>query len=95
MQADREPHAGAAATPRDTDDRAFRRYNELLRARPPHERLAQAVALSGMVRELAMAGLKERYPHAGAEELRARLAVRLYGRTLARRMFAEIPDDAT
>jgi hypothetical protein len=56
--------------------------------------LAQAAALSQSVRSLAVAGIQERYPHATDEEVRARLAVRLYGREIARRMLGAIPDDA-
>lgn len=79
---------------RDTPPAASRRYYELLRERAPHERLAQAMALTKMTRELAMAGLRSRHPEASAEELRIRLAVRLYGREVARRLFGEIPEDA-
>ena len=79
---------------RDTTEAASRRYHELLRARAPHERLAQAMALSKMARELAMAGLRARHPDASPAELRVRLAVRLYGRHAATRLFGAIPDDA-
>lgn len=80
---------------RDTSEAASRRYHELLRGRAPHERLAQAMALSKMTRELAMAGLRARHPDASAEELRVRLVVRLYGRAAAMRIFGEVPEDAT
>jgi hypothetical protein len=82
------------ATPRDTRPEALRRYVQLLQGQPPHRRLAQAAALSQTIRTLAVAGIKRRHPDATAGEVRARLAVRLYGRDVARRMFATIPEDA-
>lgn len=78
----------------DTDEKSSRRYHELLRALAPHERLAQAVRLTKMVRELAVEGIRSRHPDAGPAELRVRLAVRLYGRDAAQRMFGEVPPDA-
>ncbi|HEY2730789.1 MAG TPA: hypothetical protein VGK52_12685 [Polyangia bacterium] len=83
-----------AAAPRDTGPTALNRYVELLRAQPPDRRLAQAVALTLAVRELAVAGIKQRHPRATRKEIRARLAVRLYGRTIAARLYGPIPEDA-
>lgn len=79
---------------RDTSDSGSRRYHELLRVCAAHERLAQAMALTTMTRELAMAGLRARHPNADASELRVRLTVRLYGRDAATRLFGAVPDDA-
>jgi hypothetical protein len=79
---------------RDTAPTALARYHELLRARTPLERLAQASRLTRSVRELALAGLRRRHPEAAEDELRVRLAVRLYGRELAGRLFRELPPDA-
>ena len=79
---------------RDTKASAEQRYYELLRAQAPHERLAQALRLSESVREIAVLGIRQRHPHASAAELRARLAVRLYGKSAAMRMFRHVPDDA-
>lgn len=78
----------------DTGAKASRRYHELLRSRAPHERLAQALALTKMVRDLAIAGIKSRHPDADDAEIRVRLAVRLYGRDAAEQMFGEVPPDA-
>lgn len=78
----------------DTHGRALDRYHELLRAQAPHERLAQAMALSKMTRELAVEGIRRRFPDADEHELRVRLAVRLYGRESAVRLFGTVPDDA-
>lgn len=66
----------------------------LLRAQAPYERLAQAMALSRMVRDLALEGIRSRFPEASEEELRVRLTVRLYGRDAAMRLFREVPSDA-
>jgi hypothetical protein len=47
-----------------------------------------------MVRELAVAGIRQRHPDAPAAEVRARLTVRMYGREAAKRLFGSIPEDA-
>ena len=52
------------------------------------------MSLTHAVRELATAGLRVRHPDATAEELRVRLAVRLYGRDAGMRLFGAVPDDA-
>jgi hypothetical protein len=79
---------------RDTRSSALDRYHELLRAQAPHQRLAQAVSLTRMVRDLAVAGIRQRHPTASDSEVRARLTVRMYGREAAQRIFGSIPDDA-
>lgn len=79
----------------DTSPQADARYHELLRRMPPEKRLEAAMRLSQAVRELALAGIRARHPGADERELRVRLAVRLYGRDCARRLFGHVPDDAT
>jgi hypothetical protein len=64
----------------DTSEKARRRYYELLRALPVQARAEKLCSLSRAARELAMAGLREQRPDAGAAELRQLLAERLYGR---------------
>jgi hypothetical protein len=78
----------------DTTPRALERYIQLLREQAPHARLEQAAALTRTVRALAIAGIKQRYPAATDQEIRARLAARLYGREVASRFFGPLPDDA-
>lgn len=78
----------------DTSAAADARYHELLRQMPPERRLEAAMRLSDAVRELALAGIRQRHPTAAAAELRVRLMVRLYGRACAERLFAYVPDDA-
>ena len=81
--------------PLDTSPAADERYHELLRRMPPEKRLEAAMRLSVGVRELALAGIRQRFPFASDEELRVRLAVRLYGRASVARAFRDIPPDAT
>jgi hypothetical protein len=78
----------------DTAPPALARYHELLRGQAPHQRLAQAVALTNMARQLAVAGIKHRHPTASDEEIRVRLTVRLYGRDTAERLFGHVTADA-
>ena len=79
---------------RDTSPAADARYHELLRAMPPERRLEAAMKLTQAVRQLALAGIQELFPEASDEELRVRLTVRLYGRTVAERLFVSVPADA-
>lgn len=79
---------------KDTSPEADARYHELLRRMPPERRLEAAMRLSRAVRELALAGIRQRHPAADAQELRVRLTVRLYGRACAQRLFGCVPDDA-
>ena len=79
----------------DTPPAADARYHELLRRMSPERRLEAAVRLSTGVREMALAGIRQRHPQATAQELRIRLTVRLYGRACAERLFGSVPDDAT
>jgi hypothetical protein len=78
----------------DTSPQADARYHELLRRMPPERRLEAAMRLSQAVRELAIAGIRQRHPDADEEEVRVRLAVRMYGRQQVRRLFGAMPDDA-
>lgn len=78
----------------DTSPSADARYHELLRALPPERRLETAMKLSRAVRELAIAGIRQRHPDADEHEVRVRLVVRLYGRAAAERLFGAVPDDA-
>jgi hypothetical protein len=78
----------------DTSEAASRRYKELLRSASPLQRLEQAARLTQAVRELAIAGIRERHPTIQDDEVAVRLAVRLYGRETAARLFGPLPDDA-
>lgn len=78
----------------DTSPHADARYHELLRRMKPEQRLEAAMRLSAAVRELAIASIRNKHPHADAQELRVRLTVRLYGRACAKKLFGIVPDDA-
>lgn len=84
----------SSLVPDDTSPAADARYHELLRAQAPAQRLEQANALSRAVREMAVAGIRQRHPRASDAEVRARLTVRLYGRAVAQRLFGDVPEDA-
>lgn len=79
---------------RDTSPASLERYYELLRARTPLARLAVAVDLSSAVRQLAEASIRAAEPDASAAVVRARLALRLYGREVAARLFPGVELDA-
>lgn len=78
----------------DTTPEMEIRYQERLGQLSGAERLEVAAQLSSGVRAMAEAGLRHRHPGASQEELRCRLVVLLYGRNVAERIFAAIPDDA-
>jgi hypothetical protein len=75
----------------DTGPRQQTRYVELLRAQPPADRLRKAGALTRAVRQMAEAGIRQRFPLADETEVRVRLAERLYGRDVAIRLFGSHP----
>lgn len=81
---------------RDTDPKTARRYAELLRAKSGMDRLAQAMSLSKLTRDMAIAGIRSRHPDLSEDELRIRLTVTLYGREAAIRLFGatNVPADA-
>lgn len=77
----------------DTSQPALERYYELLRAQTPLARLTSAVALSSAVRQLAESSIRAAEPEASVEVVRARLALRLYGREVAARLFPGVELD--
>jgi hypothetical protein len=77
----------------DTHPVALARYRERLRALGPAGRLEIAAGLTRSVRELAEAGIRRRYPGAGDDEVRCRIAALLYGRDAARRLFGRLAED--
>lgn len=81
-------------THHDTQPKARERYRELISRLTPAQRFDIAARLSDSVRELAVAGIRKRFPDADSEEIRVRLAVRLYGRAVAARLFEDVPVDA-
>jgi hypothetical protein len=78
---------------RDTPQPALDRYYELLRARTPLARLTAALDLSTAVRQLAESSIRAAEPGAPAGVVRARLALRLYGREVAAHLFPGVELD--
>jgi hypothetical protein len=78
----------------DTSPEARRFYYERLAALTPSERLAMMRASSRMIRTLAETAIRREHPDASPEELRVRLAVRLYGRELVEKVLGPLPVDA-
>jgi hypothetical protein len=72
----------------DTSAAMEARYYELLRRQSPMERLRTAVLLTRSVRELAQADILSKNPRASAREIQHALARRLYGDTVAERLFS-------
>lgn len=75
----------------DTDPKIAARYHELSAALAPCERLRIAAQLSQSVRELALAGVRQRYPDASFAEVRWRFTEVLYGTAVATRVFGALP----
>jgi hypothetical protein len=78
----------------DTSPEARRFYYAQLARLSPRERLAIMASTSRMVRRLAEAGIRKRYPGISEPELKLRLAVRLYGREMVEPVLGMLPPDA-
>jgi hypothetical protein len=78
----------------DTTPQARRFYFETLAKLTPSERLALMRQSNRMIRRLAEAAIRQEHPDASTEEVRARLAVRLYGRETVERVLGSLPADA-
>ena len=76
----------------DTDSEAERVLIEMLRRAPTWKRAAQLSGLAHARNVLILADLRRRYPEAGAEELRKRLAARLLPREDVIRVFGWDPE---
>ncbi len=79
---------------RDTSPRQQQVYYSRLAALGEEGRGRLVGRLTSGVRRLAELGIRQRFPNASTEEVRARLAVRLYGRAAALRLAGVVPDDA-
>ena len=62
---------------------------KLLREAPPWRKMEMLVSLNASAQELALAGLRRRYPEASPSELRRRLADLLLGEDLARKVYGD------
>ena len=66
----------------DTDPKIKRLMIESARATPAWKKFEQVAAMTNACRELAMAGLRQRYPQASEAELKRRLAAVVLDRDL-------------
>ncbi|MFZ2492178.1 MAG: hypothetical protein WA208_11885 [Thermoanaerobaculia bacterium] len=78
----------------DTPPEARRIYYERLAQLTPAERLAMMRRSSRMIRNLAESSIRREHPDASPDELRIRLAVRLYGRDVVEGLLGPAPVDA-
>lgn len=65
---------------------------ELWRAASPTRKMEMLAQLNQSAQLLALAGLRSQYPQAGEIELRRRLAGRLLGEEIARKVYGELPN---
>jgi hypothetical protein len=79
----------------DTSADAERVQIEILRAMPSWRKFQLWNDLNKAMRQVALAGLAERFPSATPEELRRRLATILLGPELATRVYGPEPDPPT
>lgn len=75
----------------DTDPKIARLVIELARATPAWKKFEQVAAMTNACRELAMAGLRSRYPRASEEELKRRLAALVLDRELVIKVYGWDP----
>lgn len=75
----------------ETPPEVRRRLAEGWRAMPADRKAALIDAWSRDLRALAVAGLRERHPQAGGDELRRRLGVLLLGEQAVRAAFGGVP----
>ena len=73
-------------TPRDIEQRQIEGWRRMT----PSEKADLIVALSQATRDMALAGIRHRYPHASPREQFLRLAMLTLGTELARRAYPEI-----
>jgi hypothetical protein len=79
---------------RDTSQQQQETYFARLAALGEEGRGRIVGRLTSGVRRLAEIGIRQQFPTASVQEVRARLATRLYGRVVALRFVDSVPDDA-
>jgi len=67
---------------------------DLLRRMPPWRKMALVGEMNRTVRTMALAGLRQRYPHDGPAMIRRRFADLVLGVELAARAYGPLPEDA-
>jgi hypothetical protein len=78
----------------DTNPAAEQVLVELLRQAPVWRKMEMLAELNAAAHEVALAGLRRRYPLASDAELRRRLADLLLGEALAAQVYGELPHAA-
>ena len=76
----------------DTDAAIETRQIEAWRQMTPEQKLMLVMQMNAAVRELALAGVRDRYPHASPREQFLRLAQVTLGNELARAAYPELDD---
>jgi hypothetical protein len=79
--------------PADTSPEAWRIFLEGVRRMSPAQRIQRALELSETVRSAAEAGLRERYPQAGHQEIFLRLARLVLDPELFRKAYGDVLKD--
>lgn len=74
----------------DTDAATHARYLDLIRSVPKPERLARALALSALAREMVWQGATRHSGHRGADAVTERFLLQMYGPEVARRTVAAL-----
>jgi len=74
----------------DSSEDAERRLIESWRAMSAEQKLMISLSMTAAVRELALAGVRQRYPNAGPREQFLRLAIEQLGPELALAAYPEI-----
>jgi hypothetical protein len=80
------------ARPRDTSPEAFEVQLRLVRAITPEQKLRQVGELFEAARQIALAGLRERYPNDTPDTQRLRLAALLLGDSLVTKVYGWEPE---
>jgi len=76
----------------DTDPRAMEVWLELLRHKPPGERLATTLGLADLALKMAEAGVRKMHPQASDREVFLRVAARHLPRELMIRAYSWDPE---
>ena len=74
----------------DTSLQTERILFKMMRDMPPWRKLEMVGQLNQAVRDLALIGLRERYPNATPEEIRRRLADMILGSELALKVYGSL-----
>ena len=76
----------------DTDPEAERVQIEIFRQMPAWRKIQLVDEANQLARQLALAGLRQRHPEAGPEELRRRLMGLFLGEEMATEVYGPLPE---